>query len=307
MCVYTGVSLARNVLAKSSLYLAQQHLESYKVAATESLDPNWGEAVVAARTALSFAEQAALSFDAQLSDTYLGSTHAAELLRLCDSRDKAVTLREGVKTAVCLASEGAAVAEAERRLLEVQSRDFNGADGAAGGGSCERGPGAVGGLGVAAHEAVLEHKWAEEQRVEQQRRTSSIANMLKEGNWTLQRCNNHKVFTRRVIKHTDRGASVEKQTFTMSATPSDVRAYTNALTQLRRYDDDVRHVCRSELPAECSAELVEILDLINITQKELDIVKRQARTVDEDKERMEMLLASYQSRLHVIEFGIEWE
>jgi len=36
-------------------------------------------------------------------------------------------------------------------------------------------------------------------------------------------------------------------------------------------------------------------------------VKRQARTVDEDKERIEMLLASYQSRLHVIEFGIEWE
>jgi hypothetical protein len=161
----------------------------------------------------------------------------------------------------------------------------------------------VGGLGVAAHDAVLEHKWAEEQRVEQQRKTT----------WTLQRCNNHKVFTRRVIKHTDRGASVEKQTFTMSATPSDVRVYTNALIQLRRYDDNVRLVCRSELPVECSAEVAEILDLISITQKELDIVKRQARTVDEDKERMEMLfatdgtLACYQSRLHVIEFGIEWE
>jgi hypothetical protein len=63
---------------------------------------------------------------------------------------------------------------------------------------------------------------------------------------------NHKVFTRRVIKHTDRGASVDKQTFTISATPSDVRAYANALTQ-----------------------------------KDVDIVKRQARTVDEDKERME--------------------
>ena len=46
-------------------------------------------------------------------------------------------------------------------------------------------------------------------------------------------------------------------------------------------------------------------------KKALDIVKRQARTVNEDKditkERIEMLLAFYQSRLHVIEFGIEWE
>jgi hypothetical protein len=158
-----------------------------------------------------------------------------------------VALREGANAAVCLASEGAAVAAAERRLLEAQSRDFNGADGVAGGGSSERGLGVVGGLGVGvegvgglALEVVLEQKWAEEQRVEkeQQRRTNSIAEMLKEGSWTMQRSSNHKVYTRRVIKHTDRGASVEKQTFTMSATPSDVRAYANALTQLRRYDDD---------------------------------------------------------------------
>ncbi len=81
VCVYKGVSLARNVVAKSSLHLAQQHLEYYKVAATESLSPHWEEAVAAARTAHSFAVQAALSFDAQLSDSYLGSTHAAELLR----------------------------------------------------------------------------------------------------------------------------------------------------------------------------------------------------------------------------------
>ena len=70
-----GVSLARNVVAKSSLYLAQQHLAAYKVAALETLVPNWVEGLSAAGNALSYAMQSALSFDAQLGDWYLESTH----------------------------------------------------------------------------------------------------------------------------------------------------------------------------------------------------------------------------------------
>ena len=303
-----GVSLARNVVAKSSLDLAEQHLAAYKVAALETLEPNWAEGLAAAGNALAYAMQSALSFDAQLGDWYLESTHAAELRRLCDSRDKAVTLREEARVAVEVASEGAASADAERRLLEEQSRDFNGDALAVGGGSSERSRSGAAAAAAAAQEAVRARKRAEELRMEQQRRMSSIQELLKEGGWALQRSSNHNVYARRVIKHSDRGPAVEKQSFTLSKTPSDTRAHANALTQLRRCDDGVSHVLSDlDLDGSATAELTEILDKIHITQNDLDRIKEQTRIVDDEKERIEMLLASYQSRRYAIEFGIEWE
>ena len=80
------------------------------------------------------------------------------------------------------------------------------------------------------------------------------------------------------------------------------------LTQLRRCDDGVSHVLSDlDLDGSATAELTEILDKIHITQKDLDRIKEQTRIVDDEKERIEMLLASYQSRRYAIEFGIEWE
>ena len=82
----------------------------------------------------------------------------------------------------------------------------------------------------------------------------------------------------------------------------------NALTQLRRCDDGVSHVLSDlDLDGSATAELTEILDKIHITQNDLDRIKEKTRIVDEEKERIEMLLASYQSRRYAIEFGIEWE
>ena len=89
-----GVSLARNVTAKSALTIAQQHLEAYKVATTSSLEPNWNKGKEAASSALEFATNSAASFDSQLSDTYLARNHQEELRKVCDSTELAVRLRE---------------------------------------------------------------------------------------------------------------------------------------------------------------------------------------------------------------------
>jgi len=261
-----GVSLARNVVAKSALDLAQQQLQLYRIATTQFLDPNWKDGKEAAGKALHFAMTSAISFDAQLADPHLAHTHAVELLGLCDARELAVKVREDAHEALCLAEKEVEAAELERRGVEEQSLLFNSdhVDGAVAASLAVWGRrrddrawrGVGGGREGGGHEEEQRRKEERERERgrEMQSRPHSLEEALKEGKWALQRCGTHLVYSRLVMKD-GANKTMETQTFTASKTPSDRRAHANALTQLRHYDADVLHVFRSDMPEEFSADL----------------------------------------------------
>jgi len=266
VATFKGVSLARNVVAKSALDLAQQQLQLYRIATTQFLDPNWKDGKEAAGKALHFAMTSAISFDAQLADPHLAHTHAVELLGLCDARELAVKVREDAHEALRLAEKEVEGAELERRGVEEQSLLFN----------CDHFDGAVaaslavwgrrrddrawrgvgGGREGGGHEEEQRRKEERERERgrEMQSRPHSLEEALKEGKWALQRCGTHLVYSRLVMKD-GVNKMMETQTFTTSKTPSDRRAHANALTQLRHYDADVLHVFRTDMPEEFSADL----------------------------------------------------
>ena len=63
---------------------------------------------------------------------------------------------------------------------------------------------------------------------------------LKEGHWKLKRSNKHALYTREVIKLLESGERKhETQNFTKPNTPSDSRAWANALADFRRMNDVV--------------------------------------------------------------------
>jgi ubiquitin len=293
-----GVSLARNVLAKASMELAQQQLEAYKVATQERLVPDWNGGKEAAGTALSFAMTSAVSFDAQLGDASLLETHAAELRRLCDARERAVELREAAQMAVRVAEEEVAAAaelstsaERQRGEVEEQSRRLSGE------GMVET-HGVDGYLGRAGGNAVMVNQ------IDAQ--CGSMEEALKEGGWRLARRGSHLVYTRLVIKHSDDSSGKptrELQTFSLSKTPSDRRAHANALSQLRRCDNDVAHVFQGEVDEQCSFELAEVIDRVRIIQKELDAAKKQNEWADSEVNRLTTELGQLLSRRHNLEWG----
>ena len=300
-----GVSLARNVLAKAAMELAQQQLQAYKVATQERLEPDWGSGKEAAGTALSFAMTSAISFDAQLGDAHLTETHAAELRRLCDARERAVELREAAQMAVRIAEQEVESAERLRVEVEEQSRLFNGDGLVANNGVCAYGNVSQG--HQSAHAMSLQRVCGDASVAAQHDlQSGSMEEVLKEGGWALSRRGNHMVYTRLVIKHCDDSsgkATRELQTFTLSKTPSDRRAWANALSQLRRYDNDVVHVFQGEVDERCSLELAEVIDRVRIIQKELDAAKKQNEWADNEVNRLTTELGQHLSRRHNLEWG----
>ena len=315
-----GVSLARNVTAKCALTIAQQHLEAYKVATTSSLEPNWNKGKEAASSALEFATNSAASFDSQLSDTYLARNHQEELRKVCDSRELAVRLREDAKAALLQAEAEANKADEardkERLMLEEQTlcRLVNAGSPSPAQPLQELSQSMIlGGCGPDDEEDAF--RAVQQVREYEQRSGSTLTCLkqaLKEGHWKLKRNNKHALYTREVIKLLESGERKhETQNFTKPNTPSDSRAWANALADLRRMNDAVIHIFEgglSDAPKGCSAaaEWAELKDRVKQKQDQIDCLKRLGFVSPEELSRHQFQLAQYESELFGFEYPGAW-
>ena len=135
---------------------------------------------------------------------------------------------------------------------------------------------------------------------------------LKEGHWKLKRNNKHALYTREVIKLLESGERKhETQNFTKPNTPSDSRAWANALADLRRMNDAVIHIFEgglSDAPKGCSAaaEWAELKDRVKQKQDQIDCLKRLGFVSPEELSRHQFQLAQYESELFGFEYPGAW-
>ena len=103
----------------------------------------------------------------------------------------------------------------------------------------------------------------------------------------------------------------ETQNFTKPNTPSDSRAWANALADLRRMNDAVIHIFEgglSDAPKGCSAaaEWAELKDRVKQKQDQIDCLKRLGFVSPEELSRHQFQLAQYESELFGFEYPGAW-